>query len=169
MGLPPRQCWNRNRPSGHRKQIDPLFSALNYLKTQGVKQQRTGESQRVATMTVPRNQSGHYETPGSINGRPVTFIVDTGAALTAIPGSLAKPFGITSCEPRQFSTAAGEVFGCVATVPEVVFGSFRVKDVQIAVLPNMSGSALLGMNILEMLRIEQRGSTLLFSTVDFHD
>ena len=23
MGLPPRQCWNRNRPSGHRKQIDP--------------------------------------------------------------------------------------------------------------------------------------------------
>lgn len=127
--------------------------------------QRAGEPPRVATMSVLKNKRGHYETPGSINGQSVTFIVDTGAGLTSIPGSLAKPLGITSCEPRLFSTAGGEVFGCVATVAEVVFGSFRAHNVQVAVMPTMNGPALLGMNILEMVQIEQRGSALLFSTL----
>ena len=138
-------------------------------KTAAVPPQRAGEPQRVATMTVPKNQRGHYETPGSINGQPVTFIVDTGAGLTSIPGSLAKPLGIKSCEPRQFSTAAGEVFGCVSTVAEVVFGSFRAHNVQVAVMPAMNGPALLGMNILGMVQIEQRGSALLFSTAHFRE
>lgn len=131
--------------------------------------QRAGESQRLATMSVPKNQQGHYETPGSINGQPVTFIVDTGANLTSIPGSLAKPLGINSCEPRQFNTAGGEVFGCVATVAEVVFGSFRAQNVQVAVMPTMNGPALLGMNILGMLKIEQRKSALLFTTTNFSE
>jgi aspartyl protease family protein len=100
------------------------FVAFDYFgkKPAATAAQRAGEPPRVATMSVPKNQRGHYETPGSINGQPVTFIVDTGAGVTSVPGSLAKPLGITSCEPRQFSTAAGEVFGCVATVAEVVFG-----------------------------------------------
>ena len=50
MGLPPRQCWNRNRPSGHRKQIDPDpkgFTDFNDLANkselgrEGVKRQVT--------------------------------------------------------------------------------------------------------------------------------
>lgn len=138
-------------------------------KTADTTPPRAGEPPRVATMSVPKNQRGHYETPGSINGQPVTFIVDTGAGLTSVPGSLAKPLGITSCEPRQFSTAAGEVFGCVATVAEVVFGSFRAHNVQVAVMPTMNGPALLGMNILGMVQIEQRGSALLFSTTHFRE
>lgn len=147
------------------------FVAFDYFgkKPAATAAQRAGEPPRVATMSVPKNQRGHYETPGSINGQPVTFIVDTGAGVTSVPGSLAKPLGITSCEPRQFSTAAGEVFGCVATVAEVVFGSFRAHNVQVAVMPTMNGPALLGMNILGMVQIEQRGSALLFYTTHFRE
>ncbi len=147
------------------------FVAFDYFgkKPVATAARRAGEPPRVATMSVPKNQRGHYQTPGSINGQPVTFIVDTGAGLTSVPGSLAKPLGITSCEPRQFSTAAGEVFGCVATVAEVVFGSFRAHNVQVAVMPAMNGPALLGMNILGMVQIEQRGSALLFSTSHFRE
>lgn len=147
------------------------FVAFDYFGNKRVSTAapRASEQPRVATMTVLKNQRGHYETPGSINGQPVTFIVDTGADLTSVPGSLAKPLGITSCEPRQFSTAAGDAFGCVATVAEVVFGSFRAHNVQVAVMPTMNGPALLGMNILGMVKIEQRGSALLFSTTHFRE
>ena len=67
-----------------------------------------------AGMLLQKNRYGHYETQGSINGYPLTFLIDTGASITSVPGSLARQVGISSCEPRQFNTAGGEVTGCVA-------------------------------------------------------
>ena len=151
-----------------------LLLALFYFYFENSLQARNNPNQQLqiapgSELVLKRSRNGHYFFPGAINGQPVTFIVDTGAGLTSIPGSLAKPLGIKSCEPRQFSTAAGEVFGCVSTVAEVVFGSFRAHNVQVAVMPAMNGPALLGMNILGMVQIEQRGSALLFSTAHFRE
>ena len=119
-------------------------------------------------MLVQKNRHGHYETLGSINGYPVTFLIDTGASMTSVPGSLGRQLGVSSCEPRQFNTAGGEVTGCVTRVQELAFGTFLVQNVQVAVMPDMKGSALLGMNVLKMLKIEQQDSVLRLSTAKQH-
>ena len=49
----------------------------------------------------------------------------------------------------------GVVDGCVATVSEFAFGKFRVTDIEVAILPALSGEALLGMNALKQIKIEQ--------------
>ena len=41
---------------------------------------------------LEQDRSGHYETPGMINGQPVTFLVDTGAPL---------PFFLRALNPTQ--------------------------------------------------------------------
>lgn len=125
--------------------------------------------QRVVRMAVQRNPSGRYETPGSINGHPVSFIVDTGTEITSVSGSMARVLGVASCRPQRFNTLAGDIDGCVATVSEVSFGQFRVLDAEIAIMPNMTGPALLGMNILQMVTIEQKGTELWLTADDGFD
>ncbi len=49
----------------------------------------------------------------------------------------------------------GDVEGCVATVREIAFGEFRVRNVDVPIMPKLAGPALLGMNVLRHYRIEQ--------------
>ena len=37
-----------------------------------------------------RNRQGHYVSAGTINGKPVTFLLDTGATDVAVPAGIAK-------------------------------------------------------------------------------
>ena len=39
------------------------------------------------------NRQGHYLVNGAINGRPVTFLIDTGATYVAIPAELQQELG----------------------------------------------------------------------------
>ena len=43
----------------------------------------------VREVVLQRNKFGHYVTSGMINGKPVTFMLDTGATGVAIPDALA--------------------------------------------------------------------------------
>lgn len=45
-----------------------------------------------------------------------------------------------------------------------LLGSFRFTHVDVMIMPNMSGEALLGMNVLRNFRIEQTDKVLLIST-----
>ena len=44
---------------------------------------------------------------------------------------------------------------CAATVAEITFGSFKLTNVDVNVMPTMPGTALLGMNVLRNFHIEQ--------------
>lgn len=105
---------------------------------------------------IPRRENGTYVLAGEINGRAVHFLVDTGASLTSVPGRLAAELGLQSCTPREFHTAAGSRMGCVGVVDELSFGPFRARQVQVAIMPEMEGEALLGMNLLASLRMEHQ-------------
>ena len=45
-------------------------------------------------VVLQRNKFGHYVTSGMINGKSVTFILDTGATGVAIPDALASYLGL---------------------------------------------------------------------------
>lgn len=113
-----------------------------------------------------RSPDGHYRASGAIDGVPVRFMIDTGASTTAVSQDLARKLRVKSCVPQTFSTAAGTTPGCVGRVAELTFATFRVTNAQVAVLPQMQGSALLGMNVLSRLHIEQRGSVLRIARAD---
>lgn len=110
-----------------------------------------------------QGRNGNYFVSGSVNGYTVNFMVDTGASLTTISKQTAAAAGIqSSCTPRSFHTANGEVIGCVATIHEITFDKFRLVNVDVAVMPNMQG-ALLGMNVLGQFKMQQQGNVMRIS------
>ncbi|MBS0425218.1 MAG: retroviral-like aspartic protease family protein [Proteobacteria bacterium] len=115
-------------------------------------------------LELKQTRDGHYFSSGTVGGTPVVFMIDTGATAVSISSKIAARIGIRKCAPRPVSTANGQVNACVATVPEVTFGSFRLAHVDVMIMPNMSGDALLGMNVLRNFRIEQAGKVMRIST-----
>lgn len=106
-------------------------------------------------MSIRQGKNGHYFLEGEINGKTLTFVVDTGASGLALPGSIARAAKI-ECKSNSLvaSTANGPASGCTVTVPTLKFGPFQLKDVKAMVLPNLT-QPLLGMNVLEQFNIEQ--------------
>lgn len=106
---------------------------------------------------VPRALDNHYYVPGSINGHPVVFMVDTGATVTAIGSRIARNAGIRAGESGQTMTANG--IGAYAKTEGnfLQVGAFTLSEVPVGVVLNQ-GSAdmvLLGMDVLKRFRIFQ--------------
>lgn len=147
--------------------LRPVQLALAYSQSQPASVQEVQQPAEVIgsrKMELKQTRDGHYFSSGTVNGAPVVFMVDTGATVVSISAEIAARAGIWECAPRQVLTANGQVNACVATVPEVTFGSFRLTQVDVMVMPNMPGDALLGMNVLRNFRIEQAGKVMRIST-----
>lgn len=147
--------------------LRPVQLALAYSQSQPASVQEVQQPAEVigsGKMELKQTRDGHYFSPGTVNGAPVVFMVDTGATVVSISAGIAARAGIRECAPRQVLTANGQVNACVATVAEVTFGSFRLTQVDVMVMPNMPGDALLGMNVLRNFRIEQAGKVMRIST-----
>ena len=109
---------------------------------------------------IRRGSDGHYHWPGSINGRAVDFLIDTGATGTAISASLARELGLESIGPVQSSTAGGVVTGQQVRADLVLQGGVSVKRLRVVALPGLDGRPLLGMDVLGRLRWQQRNGVL---------
>ena len=68
------------------------FLDKQYNPNQSLQTRYTDEG--VREVVLQRNKSGHYVTAGEINGKPVTFMLDTGATGVAIPESQAVDLGL---------------------------------------------------------------------------
>ena len=121
-----------------------------------------GES---AELVLKRNPAGHYLVPGTINGQPVTFMLDTGATQVALPARLRAQLGLRAIGPAvQVATANGNVTARMTIIDELAFGPFVVRQVHATLNPGMDGGGdviLLGMNVLKQLEFTQRGDTLI--------
>ena len=111
------------------------------------------------TLQIRRGADGHYHWPGTVGGRKVDFLVDTGATGTAIPTALAQELGLASVGSIQSNTAGGVVNGTVVVAELVLDGGVRVERLHIAALPRLA-SPLLGMDVLGRLRLQQSDGVL---------
>ena len=149
--------------------LRPVQLVLAYSQSQPVSLQEIPQSAEPSEvigsgkLELKQTRNGHYFSSGTINGIPVVFMVDTGATVVSISAGIAARAGIGKCTPRQVITANGQVDACVAKVPEVTFGSFRFTHVDVMIMPDMPGDALLGMNLLRNFRIEQAGQVMRIS------
>lgn len=116
-----------------------------------------------AELVLKRNAAGHYIVPGTINGQPVTFMLDTGATTVAIPARLGKQLGLPPGPAFEVSTANGIAEAHLTTIAELALGPFVARQVQAGLNHGMNhdDTILLGMNVLKKLEFTQRGDTLI--------
>ena len=109
---------------------------------------------------IRRGPDGHYHWPGTINGRSVDFLVDTGATGTAISGALARELGLVALGTVESSTAGGTVMGQVVRADVVLDGGVRADRLPIVALPALGDRPLLGMDVLGRLHWQQRDGVM---------
>lgn len=122
------------------------------------------------SIEIGRARDGHFHIDGVIQGAPVRFLIDTGASTVSISQQLAARIGL-DCDGLQhhaatFRTANGTVQGCIGRVAELEFGPFRIENAAVAILPNLTSEALLGMNALRQVRMEQEADRLRLSIAE---
>lgn len=109
---------------------------------------------------IRRGPDGHYHWPGSINGRSVDFLIDTGATSTAISAALARELQLEALGSVQSNTAGGVVTGQVVRADVVLEGGVTAERLQITALPGLGERPLLGMDVLGRLRWTQEPGVL---------
>jgi aspartyl protease family protein len=139
-----------------------LFGLLVFLGIQWW-QHRQGQTQFQldgGVIEIRRGSDGHYHWPGTINGRAVDFLIDTGATGTAISAALARELGLESTGQVQSSTAGGVVTGQLVRADVELQGGVSARRLRVVALPGLSDRPLLGMDVLGRLRWQQSDGVL---------
>ena len=82
-----------------------------------------------------RNRQGHYVSAGTINGKPVTFLLDTGATDVAVPAGIAKKLDLKHGARAQVITAAGVVPVFSTTINQLTLGHILLDRVSASITP----------------------------------
>jgi aspartyl protease family protein len=119
----------------------------------------TGARQSVSLTADAR---GHFAAPGSINGYPMSFMVDTGATTIAINAAEARRIGLDykSGQAVGVSTAAGVVPAWRVTFNTVKVGGIMLNQVEGMVVETGLSVPLLGMSFLNRMEMRRDGQTM---------
>ena len=118
-----------------------------------------GERQSVSLTADAR---GHFAAAGSINGYPMSFLVDTGATSIAINAAEAKRIGLDykAGQAVGVGTAAGRVPAWRVTFNTVKIGGISVNHVDGLVMESGLNVPLLGMSFLNRMEMKRDGQTM---------
>ncbi len=123
------------------------------------------EKPQQVSAKIWRDESGGYTTVGSINGRTVNFLVDTGASAVAMYRADAKRLGLSyklDGTPMYVSTANGTAPAYDVELDRVQVGDIVLRNVRGFVIETGgSGRILLGMSFLNRVKMEDQGSVLM--------
>ena len=107
------------------------------------------------SVTVPRNARGHFQVDARVDGRRLSFMVDTGASVIALTADDAATLGIhpsASEFTMMVKTANGAVRAAPVELDRVEIEDITVRNVTAMVLPDGALSDnLLGMSFLSRL------------------
>jgi aspartyl protease family protein len=165
----PQPANNPHRPLGRGMALAAslLLLGMFYLYFENSLQARNDPNHQLqiapgSELVLKRSGGGHYVFPGTINGQPVNFLLDTGATLVSVPAHLAGKLGLEAGAHQQSITANGTVATRATRVNALAFGPFDLRGVPASLNPGMGGDqVLLGMSVLKHLEFTQRGDTLI--------
>ena len=117
-----------------------------------------GGSQIVLTA----GSGGHFFTSGSINGKSVRFVVDTGATNIAMSQAQADSIGLAYRQGQRGmgNTANGQVPVHRITLDVVRVGDVQIYNVDATVLPAQMDQVLLGNSFLTRFQLKRENDTL---------
>jgi aspartyl protease family protein len=122
-----------------------------------------GDATGSDTVTLTADPHGQFFASGVVNGRPVRFIVDTGATLTTLSRADARRLGLDfqGGTPVQSSTVNGMVKGWRVSLDSLRVEKMTVRNVDAMVVDNdLLPIGLLGMSFLGRFDMQRQGSTL---------
>lgn len=134
-------------------------------KPKAVAEAGTEKGTEPEVLKLKQNENGHYTTEGSVDGKSVNFVVDTGATIVALPEAAAHSAQIYCDKQVDMATANGTAEGCRIKIKELVFGPFFVKDVSAVIIPNLN-TPLLGMNVLQSFNLNQEKGEMHISIME---
>jgi aspartyl protease family protein len=114
-------------------------------------------------MEVPRSADGHYYLTLDVAGKPVNFMIDTGATNVVLSQADARRVGIdpdTLVYLGQAQTANGAVQTARVRLADVTLGPWRDDSLPAWVTQGALDGSLLGMEYLGKFRIEIAGNKL---------
>lgn len=112
-------------------------------------------------VVLTADSRGHFVNSGTINGRPMQYLVDTGASTVAIGQPEAERMGLAyrSGQPVVLGTANGTAQGWRIKLDSVRIGDVEVLGVDAVVTPQAMPFVLLGnsfLNEFQMSRINDQ-------------
>ena len=108
------------------------------------------------SVSIGRDHRGHFQANGRVDGRQVSFMVDTGASVIALTERDADRLGIRPSR-NSFTAAVSTANGVVRAAPvmlnSVDIGGLVVRDVRALVVPGGAlNENLLGLSYLTRLK-----------------
>ena len=113
-------------------------------------------------IVLTAGSGGHFVTQGSINGRAVSFIVDTGATHVALSQTVAEQIGLNYRGGQRSvgNTANGPIVAYRVTLDSVRIGDVQVYNVEAAVLPAGMEQVLLGNSFLTRFQMKRENDKM---------
>lgn len=119
-------------------------------------------------LSLPRGKDGHYWVSGLVNGRSMTFLVDTGATTLAFSARHAQRLGLDYLNqgvPMRVSTASGEERAWRVKLNSVNISGIEVLGVEAVVLEgDFPRDALLGMSFLQRISWREEQGVLVLES-----
>jgi aspartyl protease family protein len=107
------------------------------------------------SVVIARAANGNFDVEGSVDGRRLNFIVDTGASVVTLNSDDAARLGLHPAErdyTAALTTANGVVHGAPVRLNMVEVGDIMVRDVAAVIVPvEALRSNLLGLTFLSRL------------------
>ncbi len=113
-----------------------------------------GYGEEPGSMNFFRSNDGHFHIEAEVNGRPVRFLVDTGATDIVLTLDVARTLGF---DPRRldfsktYHTANGTVRGAPVFLRSLRVGELHLNDVPASVNAGRMNGSLLGMRFFNRL------------------
>lgn len=114
-----------------------------------------GQSVSGEEITIRRQDDGHYWLQVDVNGKPVRFMIDSGATTTAVNGNTARETGIevdTDGYPVFLSTANGRVTAQRGIIQSLKIGTDEIGQHNVVVSESFGDTNVLGMNFLDSMQ-----------------
>ena len=114
-----------------------------------------GQSVRGEEITIRRQDDGHYWLQLDVNGKPVRFMIDSGATTTAVNANTARETGIevdANGYPVFLNTANGSVAAQRGIIQSLKIGTHEIGQHNVVVSESFGDTNVLGMNFLDSMQ-----------------
>ena len=114
-----------------------------------------GQSVNGNEISIRRQDDGHYWLQLGVNGKPVRFMIDSGATTTAVNANTARETGIqvdSNGYPVFLNTANGSVAAQRGIIQSLKIGTHEIGQHNVVVSESFGDTNVLGMNFLDSMQ-----------------